>query len=109
MDHAQKIDGNFHHWQCIYCCYIGKGEGITRMKMHLANEYLDVEKCKKVTTKVHKSFQDKLQQVREDTMKKKRQELKKNATGLRRNRFMTNMRVVVMILTRILDLVFVHH
>ncbi|THU56393.1 hypothetical protein C4D60_Mb11t16790 [Musa balbisiana] len=71
LDHAQKIDKNLHHWQCIYCGYISKGEGITRMKMHLADRYPYVAKCKKVPMEVYKTFQDKLQQAREDTMKKK--------------------------------------
>ena len=39
--------------------------------MHLAGGYLDIVKCKKILTEVRKSFQNKLQQAREDTIKKK--------------------------------------
>ena len=69
--HARKLDGNRHHWQCIYCDYIGKGGGITRVKMYLAGGYPDVAKCKNVPTEIRKLFQSKLKQAKEDTLKKK--------------------------------------
>ena len=37
----------------------------------MANGYPDVTKCKKVPTEIHKLFQNKLQQTKEDTLKKK--------------------------------------
>ncbi|THU54362.1 hypothetical protein C4D60_Mb10t24300 [Musa balbisiana] len=69
--HARKMDENCHHWLYIYCDYIGKDRGITQVKMHLAGEYPDVTKYKKVPTEVRKSFRNKLHQAREDTTKKK--------------------------------------
>ena len=39
--------------------------------MHLADGFFDIAKCKKVPTEICKSFQDKLQQEREDTIKEK--------------------------------------
>ena len=42
------------------------------MKIHLNDEYPNVVKCKKVPTKVHKLFINKLQEAKEDTIKKKR-------------------------------------
>ncbi|RWW05478.1 hypothetical protein GW17_00031244 [Ensete ventricosum] len=44
--------------------------GITWVKMHMPDNYPDI-KCKKVLTEVHKSFQNKLQLTKEDTIKKK--------------------------------------
>ncbi|CAL9086209.1 unnamed protein product, partial [Musa textilis] len=51
--------------------YIGKSGGITRVKMYLADGYPDVAKSKKVPTEIHKLFQNKLQQTKEDTLNKK--------------------------------------
>ena len=78
------------------------------MKMHLADGYPDVAKCKKVPTEIRKLFQSKLQQAKEDTLKQ-RQELRKNIIELHRNRFMISMRVAAIKSTRISHLRFVHH
>lgn len=39
--------------------------------MHFVGGYPDVIKCKKIPIEIHKLYQNKLQQAKEDTLKKK--------------------------------------
>ncbi|XP_073010300.1 uncharacterized protein [Typha latifolia] len=61
--HGKMVGGNRFHWQCDYCKMIGKGGGVSRLKKHIAGDFPEVSKCKKVSQKVHRAMKTDLDSV----------------------------------------------